>query len=184
MDEGGEGCYELEQISNESSRGTRKPGEYSRFFSVVSFFRFESTLFSLALCARLTAYGGCKRVAIPRICTLLLLNVPCTMKDVHFNEAKEFAFVNGRIFLSFKVGSTPFGILFSTTRSFVISFVSYTLTHTRPTRPYYVHTNNFSQLFHREFPRYQTHNFDKVDHRCQPASKVTVRSRNVSNFRL
>lgn len=66
---------------------------------------------------------------------LLLLNVPCTMKDVHFNQAKEFVFVNGRTFLSFKVGSTPFRILLSTTRSFVISFVSYTLTHTRPTRP-------------------------------------------------
>lgn len=42
-------AYELEQISNESSRGTRKPAEYSRFFSVVSFFRFESTLLSRAL---------------------------------------------------------------------------------------------------------------------------------------
>lgn len=34
-------AYELEQISNESSRGTRKPAEYSPFFSVVSFFSFR-----------------------------------------------------------------------------------------------------------------------------------------------
>lgn len=127
-------AYELEQISSESSRGTRKPGEYSRFFSVVSFFRFESTLLSRALRSSYRLQWlqtSCYSTHLH----LLLLNVPCTMKDVHFNEAKEFAFVNGRIFLSFKVASTPFGILLSTTRSFVISFVSYTLTHTRPTRP-------------------------------------------------
>lgn len=128
-------AYELEQISNESSRGTRKRGEYSRFFSVVSFFfRFESTLLSRTL----RSSYRLQRLQTSCYSThlhLLLLNVPCTMKDVHFNEAKEFVFVNGRIFLSFKVGSTPFGILLSATRSFVISFVSYTLTHTRLTRP-------------------------------------------------
>lgn len=98
------------------------------------FFRFESTLLSRALRSSYRLQWlqtSCYSTHLH----LLLLNVPCTMKDVHFNEAKEFVFVNGRIFLSFKVGSTPFGILLSTTRSFVISFVSYTLTHTRPTRP-------------------------------------------------
>lgn len=49
-------AYELEQISNESSRGTRKRGEYSRFFSVVSFFslRKHASLSHFALVLPLT----------------------------------------------------------------------------------------------------------------------------------